>query len=391
VIGLLCLLNTSHKVSARDCAPAGENCTLPDCLCPDWEPPAGLAVNTVPQIVFLTFDDAITISNYPLYEELIFSRTNPNGAKITSTYFVTHEYNDYSLTHQMWRKGHEIALHSITHKADTSYWATIDEATWIAEVCDQKKQLAHFAKIPPADIKGFRVPFLQLGGDTQFTALHGAECGLTYDCSRPTRIYAGPNPAKLWPYTMDYDVTFQDCQNAPCPTQPHPGFWTVPMVSLFGNNTFPCAMIDTCLPQPTTREETYYMLKTNFDNHYVISGVGNRAPFGVYTHAAWLQGVENEGRKNGYIDFLNYLETRNDVFIVSVEKGLEWMKNPVPMAQIGTFDPWKDTPEPTNQCSFAFPCAFTNDQTPFPGERYMQSCQVCPRNYPWINNYLGTS
>lgn len=173
------LLINAIGVSARECAPAGENCILPNCSCPDTAAPGGLDTSEIPQvnkpikgfdnclalcfiffsiqlqIVFLTFDDAITISNYPLYNETIFNRRNPNGAPIYSTYFVTHEYNDYQLTHDVWRKGHEIALHSITHRSDTNYWATINETIWDMEVCDQKDQLAHFARIPRNEVWNF--------------------------------------------------------------------------------------------------------------------------------------------------------------------------------------------------------------------------------------------
>jgi len=117
------------------------NCKLPDCLCSNIVIPGDLEETKIPQIVFLTFDDGITVGNYPLYQRIFNGqRKNPNGVPITATFFVTHEYNDYNLTHQMYRQGHEIALHSITHKSDVSYWKNLNESMWKLEVQDQKDQ-----------------------------------------------------------------------------------------------------------------------------------------------------------------------------------------------------------------------------------------------------------
>lgn len=70
----------------------------------------------VPQMIVLTFDDAINYDNWELYTKHIFktNRTNPNGCPIRSTFFVSHQYNNYQQTQKMWNNGHEIAVHSIT-------------------------------------------------------------------------------------------------------------------------------------------------------------------------------------------------------------------------------------------------------------------------------------
>jgi len=69
---------------------------------------------------------------------------------------------------------------------------------------------------------------------------------LQYDCSRPTWVYMEPG---LWPYTMDFDTEFQDCQIEPCAIDHYPGFWNVPMVDWTGGDGQPCAMLDSCLPK----------------------------------------------------------------------------------------------------------------------------------------------
>ena len=52
-------------------------------------------------MVFLTFDDAITPTNMPFYEEVFSNRVNPNGEKISVTFFITHEYTNYSMVHNL--------------------------------------------------------------------------------------------------------------------------------------------------------------------------------------------------------------------------------------------------------------------------------------------------
>lgn len=66
------------------------------------------------QLVFLAFDGAITTSNYNNYTYMLNNRINPNGCPIGMTFFVFHEYNDYSLTYNLYYKRQEIATHTIS-------------------------------------------------------------------------------------------------------------------------------------------------------------------------------------------------------------------------------------------------------------------------------------
>jgi peptidoglycan/xylan/chitin deacetylase (PgdA/CDA1 family) len=360
------------------------NCYLTEnCLCSNIDHPDSdiLEIEEVPQIVFLTFDDGVTVENYPLYQKIFQGRTNPNGAPITGTFFVTHEYNNYSLTHQLYRQGHDIALHSITHKSNISYWRDLDAAGWKQEVVDQREQMSTFAQIPQDQIVGFRAPFLQGGGDTMYSVLADPDSGLKYDSSRPTwRL----RPL-LWPYTADFD-TLQDCQIEPCPTGSYKGFWVPPLVDLLGTNEQPCAMIDTCLNTPTNKQEAYDLLMNNFKAHYTAT----KAPFGVYTHAAWIVHPERPFMIEGYIQFLDEILNMpdKDVFVVSIAKGIDWMKTPTAIASIDSVASWARPTPPDNECERPQTCVY---DTTF-GERIMNICSFpCPTNYPWIGNHLGTN
>lgn len=59
----------------------------------------------------------------------------------------------------------------------------------------------------------------------------------------------------------------------------------------------------------------------NFLRHYN----GNRAPFGIWVHPAWL----NEDRINWVNEFLSQALKLPDVYVVSMQDVITYMKNPV--------------------------------------------------------------
>lgn len=81
--------------SARVCNP--KLCKPPDCRCSSTHIPGGLHPKNTPQFVLMTFDDAVTTTNVPYYRKAFYNRRNPNGCPAAPTYFVSHEYTDYSL------------------------------------------------------------------------------------------------------------------------------------------------------------------------------------------------------------------------------------------------------------------------------------------------------
>lgn len=142
--------------------------------------------------------------------------------------------------HELHARGHEIALHSVTHKAEMNYWKDIAIEEALAEFGDELEIISRFANVPKTDVKGLRVPFLQLSGNTTFIALK--EIGLSYDATWPTLKYIDPG---LWPYTLDYK-TIQDCPIGPCPTAVLPGTWVFPMIDWKDEVGTECAMVDSC-------------------------------------------------------------------------------------------------------------------------------------------------
>lgn len=93
---------------------SNETCILPDCRCSQTFLNDDLEIDEIPQLVVLTFDDAVTVDNSFYIEEAINGLVNPDNCSAAATFFITHEYTDYTRVHKHWANGHEIALHSIS-------------------------------------------------------------------------------------------------------------------------------------------------------------------------------------------------------------------------------------------------------------------------------------
>jgi hypothetical protein len=339
--------------------------------------PGNLAAADTPQFVFLTFDDAITSSNYRNYTNILNGRRNPNGCPITMTFYVHHQDNDYVFAHDLFYLGNEMASKSISNKLPSTVWAAMNVDDNIDEMDGMNQILARYANIPYDSIKGWRAPFLQTSGDNMLEAL--TLLGMTYDNSFTTKSNIDP---PIWPYTLDFGFK-QDCQTTPCPNpnSKFPGLWEVPMVVLNAvNGVNQCNMADACTPQPTDAASTFDYLKSNFDRFHTSS---SKAPFGIYLHSAWFQSTDY--RLTGYMNFLDYLHSMNDVYIVSISKAIEWMKNPTPLSMAGSSSALS-CPSVTPSTCNPRNCYYMND---LGQDIFMRSCVSCPPNYPWVGNTLG--
>lgn len=119
------------------------NCLPPDCYCAALAGPPEIPVSETPQIVLLTFDDAVLPEFEPLYKELFDSgrRKNPNGCPITTTFYVTHDGTDYQLVNRLYAAGHEMASHSLTHRLPQSNWTRAPYQQWLDEIGGQRDKL----------------------------------------------------------------------------------------------------------------------------------------------------------------------------------------------------------------------------------------------------------
>nr|XP_049692404.1 serine-rich adhesin for platelets isoform X1 [Helicoverpa armigera] len=337
-------------------------CLLPDCYCGGKEIPGDLPVEQVPQIVLLTFDDSVNDLNKGLYADLFEKgRVNPNGCPISATFYVSHEWTDYSQVQNLYSAGHEMASHTISH----SFGEQFSQKKWYREVGGQREILAAYGGVKLEDVRGMRAPFLSVGGNKMFKMLYDAN--FTYDSSLP--VYENRPPS--WPYTLDYKL-FHDCMIPPCPTKSYPGVWEVPMVMWQDLNGGRCSMGDACA-NPPEAENVYKMILKNFDRHYTT----NRAPFGLYYHAAWFTQPHH---KEGFIMFLDFINQMQDVWIVTNWQALQWVRDPTPINRLNNFQPfqcnYQDRPK---KCNNPKVCNLWHKS----GVRYMRTCQPCPEVYPW--------
>lgn len=94
----------------------------------------------------------------------------------------------------------------------------------------------------------------------------------------------------------------------------------MPMIDWLDTEGIICAMVDSCQNIPDTEDELLEFFITNFNYQYK----GNKAPFGFYVHAAWF--LLNDIYFNAYLRFIDYLQTLDDVYIVSVPAVVDFYK-----------------------------------------------------------------
>ncbi|KAL6439511.1 hypothetical protein ACFW04_003963 [Cataglyphis niger] len=337
-------------------------CLLPDCNCGGSDIPGDYLPEEIPQIVLLTFDDSVNDLNKGLYTDLFEKgRKNPNGCPISATFYVSHEWTDYSQVQNLYASGHEIASHTVSH----SFGEQFSARKWAREVAGQREILAAYGGVKLEDVRGMRAPFLSVGGNNMFKMLW--DTNFTYDSSMP--IYENRPPS--WPYTLDYKL-FHDCMIPPCPTRSYPGLWEVPMVMWQDLNGGRCSMGDAC-SNPPTPDGVYKMLIKNFERHYTT----NRAPFGLFYHAAWFTQPHH---KEGFISFLDTIVAMDDVWVITNWQAIQWIRNPTPLSLLHTFEPFGcHYPDRPKKCNNAKVCNLWHKS----GVRYMKTCQACPDIYPW--------
>ncbi|KAJ8299866.1 hypothetical protein KUTeg_022613 [Tegillarca granosa] len=301
-----------------------QTCMPPDCFCCRDEMQLPMTVNDIPQIVFFTFDDALTDQVAGFYDQLFdTSRKNPNGCPISMTMFISHNNTKYHQVNKFYKKGMEIAAHSVTHNH-------MNEANFYNEARLQKQNLASLGGIPERDIVGWRSPYLEPVGDLQPDKLK--ELGYVYD-STLTFSKRKLNNKVPTPFTLDFGWPYT-CQVKPCPNREHTGFWEVPIVSLIDyKHKYDCVYVDGCMNAPPDENSAYKFLKDNFDSYYSKS----RIPFGINMHPSWFYYPD---RLKAMDRFILELANRKDVYILSIKQMIAWLKNPVALSDIHSFKPW---------------------------------------------------
>jgi len=267
------------------------------------------------QMVMITFDDAITATTYDAVAAILdYGHKNPNGCGIRTTWFVSWNYTQCDLASDYYNQGQELADHTVDHFS----------LPGIDEIENLRTKLSSCTSVPEDNIKGFRTPFLAYAPQT-FQALN--MLNFTYDCSATegTPDHATALGGKHWPYTMDAGFG-GTCWTGVCDyTQRYPGLWSIPMNTVDEIDTTsaffarPVGTMDPALSTPDL--EKYY--KANFLANYN----GNRAPFGIWLHPAYLIG--DATRVTWLNNFIEEVLALDDVWVVSGADVISYMKAPV--------------------------------------------------------------
>ncbi len=279
------------------------------------DPPGGLEPEEVPQMILITFDDAV---HQPVVDllALINEHENPDGSSAPFTFFVSTDFSDYYLIHRLHRAGHEIAVHTMTHSTGTS--TGFD--TWIREIEGCREALSRYADIPREEIRGFRAPFLAHNG-----AMYEALDALGFSWSSSVLEQPGlhsPDPAHfIWPYTLHDGLKQFEWQGTGS-EKSLPGLMEVPMWVLAEGTSY----YD--MDPGASGETLFQLLKQNFQTRYN----GNRTPLGIWLHAAtWL----NEGTAQGLNNFLAWALEQPDTWVVTGSMLERWVCDTGPR---GCFD-----------------------------------------------------
>jgi len=177
-------------------------------------------------------------------------------------------------------------------------------------------------------LKGFRSPHLQIDKYRHLEIIRNFN--FHYDSSLLFKRSSGNSP--LWPFTFNYKFDTQSCIN--CADQDVAksidALWEFPLHEwVHPNATVACRTLSdsSCLPNhhPTVNI-LYEHLIHNFNLHYAT----NRAPFIIELDLLWLQDKKQQ-RLEAIVRFIERLLTFDDIYFVSIEQALEWLKYPRPL------------------------------------------------------------
>lgn len=81
---------------------------------------------------------------------------------IPATFFVSGDNSDYQMVRTIYKQGHEIASHTLSHRDPTTWWAYAGYDNWESEIMGMRQRLNEKSGVPVNEITGMRAPFLQV-------------------------------------------------------------------------------------------------------------------------------------------------------------------------------------------------------------------------------------
>ncbi|CAG0904840.1 unnamed protein product, partial [Cyprideis torosa] len=311
-------------------------------------------------MIMISFSGAVNVDNINIFDDIFNgNRQNPNGCQIRGTFFVSHKYTNYSAVQELHRKGHEIAVFSITSNPDENYWTEGSYDDWLAEMAGARLIIEKFANISDNSIIGVRAPHFRIGGDKQFEMM--GDQLFVYDAS----IVAPLGRVPIWPYTLYFRMPHLCPGNGKnCPSKSHP-VWEMVVNELdrrddptFDENLPGCHFVDSCT-NINTPEQFGRLLRHNVNRHLLT----NRAPLSLNFHATWLH---NRDMRRELTKFIDEMLDRNEIYFVNHLQVIQWMQNPTETNAIRDFQEWKEKCDIKGQpyCSLPNACPVTTRELP---------------------------
>lgn len=93
--------------------------------------------------------------------------------------------------------------------------------------------------------------------------------------------------------------------------------------------------------------------------------------------------------------FFSSFQSRPDAWFVTTTQALTWITDPKPLKSLNTYEAWNCQKKQTavqQPCNIANKCAlpFKTQTSNITDTRYMETCQDCPNQYPWLGDSEGT-
>ncbi len=351
---------------------------------PSQYPPLELNSKNIPQFVLISSDDNTDPKGLDWLIKLLNGKNNPKGKSNTRTY--DGEQISMSLFWNTLNGGNthnaeiistlrflhdtlecEIANHTAHHRHGGGF--SIQH--WKEEMKKVDKVL-NDSIISNSEKVGFRTPFLEYNKNT-FRAVQ--ELGMIYDSSIEDGFQKELEPGcYLWPYTLNYTSTgYKSSGRHRKLSEKHPNYiiskwdyknlWEIPCYVLqappdsilkrkykagpgirdqikmaTGNSQGKISGLDWNLWAPPegdgvelNAEQTLAVLKYSFDKTYG----GNRTPFTLVIHSPFyfsegkFNNINNQEQKDLIEEFINYILQKEDVRVVSIQKYLKWLIDPI--------------------------------------------------------------
>jgi hypothetical protein len=243
---------------------------------------------------------------------------------------VVSQGSDDCSIHKLYVRGHEIALSGLNRSTQVDGWG-VDR--WTDSIVGQQNEIAELSNIDLAEMAGMRAQKIRPGGDEQFEMLSNNE--FVYDSS----TLAGPDVTGLstttpylWPFTLNRTLEQLEiqCKARICPKKSYEHLWEVPISPLIGTRmgkARPCTYLDDCLSDYKKSSDVTELLK----RHFRFSYRGNRAPLQINLQPRTM---ETRIAVDGLKDFIKYVMTMEDTWILTIQDVLRWVQSPTPQRVI---------------------------------------------------------